>query len=156
MTERAIVAGILRFVTTHAAAHRDIGFLEQLFSVLDRTMALLASVSGIEMSFVTEHHIGWNLIDARPTNFALRLRELGQFLDCRTIGLNRRMALHAGGSLRNAHSLTRFLIRVTHVAFELQLCDMLLMAVRNRLLGWRFWWRLGESGNDQRHRQAEA
>src|SRR4026209_179844 len=107
-------------VAIHADSHRDVTFEVKPVALGNLSVALLAGAFRSEVRLVAEDHVGRNLINARPRHLAIVFCERGELLNLRAISPDFCMALHATGSGRNTHSLTRLRIRMAMNALQLQ------------------------------------
>ena len=97
-------------------------------------MAGFALSTALQMGFVTEENVAWQLIDSLPGNSFLCFMELGQLCDLRRFLLDTLMASHAFGRGRNAHELTWILVFMAVFAFQTHR-KMRFMTIGNGLLG---------------------
>ena len=84
------------------------------------------------------------LVNARPLDLAIRLGNLGELLNRRTVSLDRRVARHAFRCRGEGHHLAGIGVDVAHLALQLEISRMDLMAERDRLRR-RLIRRLGEN-----------
>src|SRR5437867_9676615 len=84
---------------------------------------------------MAEVDVSGDLVHAYPPDLAGFLRQGRKLLDRRAVGLDRRMAGHAGGGGCDSHNLPRIGIRMTPLALQLQITGVNFVAEWNRLLG---------------------
>ena len=85
---------------------------------------------------MAEHDVGWNLVNARPPDLAIVLRECRKLLDFGAIHSDLRVALHAAGGGANTHSLAWIGIRMALAALQFQLPGVHFVTEGDWLLRW--------------------
>jgi hypothetical protein len=135
MTVGAIDTRFLCSVAVHTAAHRNIRIARKLFLRFHFSVAFRARVSCFQMRPVAETHKGCDLVNPHPRNSAIVLSEGCQLLNPRTLGLDRRVALHTFRSRDKSHPFSGVRIRMAHLALQLQISRVCLMTEWQRLLG---------------------
>ena len=141
MAEIAVQTRLPQFVAIDASGHGNILFLPERIPLLHGAMAHRTFRAGDDVLLMAEEGQVWKLVHWRPGKKAVAFLELGQFLDCRAVGLD---ALMAGPTFRDpgdrhlAVDLRSFMARTT---FHSRL-NMLPMTERHRLSN-----RVGGSGD---------
>src|SRR5262245_15727106 len=95
MAVGAVYARLLRFMAVHAPGHGDVALAEKPVALADLPMAVLAPGAFFEMPAVAEDDVVRNAIDPHPIQLLPFPGSRRHPLDMRTLGLDRRMALHA-------------------------------------------------------------
>ncbi len=134
MAECAIDTDLLSAMAIHAPAHANIRFAKQLIPFLNFAVAIGARIARRYMRPVAERDIRRNLVHPRPAEVTIVFGSRRQFLDGRTLRLDRGMARHALGRRSHGHHLAWIGIRMAHLTGQLQRTRMYFVAEGNRLL----------------------